>query len=150
MDRQLRRPAREAQRTRPVAYPGGRTNARGADTWPPRGPDPRMAAAQELVGVMFSTAKELRHIAEQHFDELFVPTETVDESAYRAVVALRTATLGTLLVHAERERHWYPFRATRVELARPELRPGKGRSESPRPRLPYDHRIPARPRIDWL
>lgn len=131
---------------RPTPYAGPRTDARGSDARQRGAGDPRMAAAQELVGVMFTTAKELRHIAEQHFVEEFVPTETVEESAMRTVVALRTGALGTLLVYAERERHWYPFRAIRVDVARPEPRNGNGRP----PRMPHGYRIASRPRIDWL
>jgi hypothetical protein len=68
-----------------------------------------------LVGAMFSTPKELRHLAEQQFGDLFVPTEVITEDAKCAVIALRPDRLGTIVVHAERERHWYPYRVTRVE-----------------------------------
>lgn len=149
MDRQLRRPAREAQRPRPVPHAGPRTDGRGFDPRQRGAADPRAVAAQELVGVMFTNAKELRHFAEQHFVEEFVPTETVEESAARTVVTLRTRALGTLLVYAERERHWYPFRVTRVDVARPEPRNGNGRPDG-RPRMPHGYRISSRPRIDWL
>ena len=136
---------------RPTPYAGPRTDARGPDARQRGAGDPRMAAAQELVGVMFTTAKELRHIAEQHWNEEFIPTETVEESAQRAVVALRTDALGTLLVYAERERHWYPFRVIRVDVARPEPRNGNGSGRHDgRPRLPHGYRIASRPRIDWL
>jgi hypothetical protein len=140
MDRQLRRPARDAQRIRPASYGG------------PRGFDGRVrddrGGAHELVGLMFSTPKELRHVAEQHFGELFVPTEVLESSRLRAVIALQTQRAGTLLVHAERERHWYPFRVVRVDT-RPEPR-ANGRGDAPRPRPPHGYRIGTRPRIDWL
>ncbi len=78
---------------------------------------------QELVGAMFTTPKELRHIVEQQFGELFVPTEVVAESARSAVISIRPDGVGPLLVHAERERHWYPFRVTRVEAESGDVRP---------------------------
>jgi len=143
MDRQLRRPAREAQRVRPATYAGPRNDARAA------GPDERMPGAlRELLGQMFSTPKDLRHIAEQHFGELFVPTEVLADSPHQAVLMLRTQALGPVMVHAERARHWYPFRVTRVEAPRAVADSRPGRAE-PRPRAnPY--RATTRPRIDWL
>lgn len=144
MDRQLRRPAREAQRVRPAAYTGGR----GFDSRGRGGGDGRDEAAQELVGLMFSTPKELRHVAEQHFGELFVPTAVLESGRLRTVISLQTRR-GTLLVHAERERHWYPFRVVRMDTPRPEPR-GNGRPDGQRPRLPHGYRIGTRPRIDWL
>ncbi|HYH78984.1 MAG TPA: hypothetical protein VEX86_04285, partial [Longimicrobium sp.] len=87
MDRQLRRPAREAQRTRPATNPAPRFDARLAgigDRTPP--------AARELVGTMFTTAKELRHMTEQQLGELFVPTEVLADSPHAAVIMLRTQT----------------------------------------------------------
>jgi hypothetical protein len=77
--------------------------------------DPIVDAPHALVGAMFSTPKELRHLAEQQFGDLFVPTEVISENAHSAVIALRPDNVGTLVVHAERERHWYPYRVTRVE-----------------------------------
>ncbi len=73
-----------------------------------------IAAPQELVGAMFSTPKELRHLAEQQFGELFVPIEVLADSPHSAVIALSPESLGPLVVHAERARHWYPYRVTRV------------------------------------
>jgi hypothetical protein len=81
------------------------------------------AAPQELVGAMFSTPKELRHLAERHFGELFVPTEVLADSPHSAVIALSPESPGPLVVHAERARRWYPYRVTRVDAAR-----GGGRS----------------------
>ncbi|HYJ79709.1 MAG TPA: hypothetical protein VEW03_08925 [Longimicrobiaceae bacterium] len=75
------------------------------------------AAPQELVGEMFTTPKELRHLAERQFGELFVPTEVLAESSLSAVISLTTDGLGPLVVHAERDRDWYPYRITRVEAA---------------------------------
>ncbi len=142
MDRQLRRPAREAQRIRPVPS-GGRLDPRGFE---PRGrtPGERGPAAQDLVGVMFNTPKELRHAAEQHFGEQFVRTEVLEIRPLRAVITLRPDSVGPLVVYAERERHWYPFRIARVEPQRFEPR------ANGRPRLPHGYRISSRPRIDWL
>lgn len=69
----------------------------------------------ELVGELFSTPKELRHLAEQWFGELFVPTQVLCGGAHATTIALRPAGQSPLRVHAVRERHWYPFRITRVE-----------------------------------
>lgn len=81
------------------------------------------AAPQELVGAMFSTPKELRHLAERQFGELFVPVEVLAESSHSAVIALSPDSHGPVVVYAERARHWYPYRVTRVEAA-----PRDGRS----------------------
>lgn len=77
------------------------------------------AAPQELVGAMFTTPKDLRHLAEQQFGEEFVPTRVLAESAHFAVFSLDSDARGAVIVHAERDRHWYPFRITRVEAAGP-------------------------------
>jgi len=139
MDRQIRRPAREAQRIRPATHAGGRMDARFRTVG-----DDRSDAAQALMGQLFSTAKELRHITEQTFGELFVPTDTLEHDRLRTVIALKTRVAGTLVVTAERERHWYPFRVVRVDA------PRLGGRDTPRPRMPYGLRAASRPRIDWL
>jgi len=72
------------------------------------------AGLQDLVGAVFTAAKELRHLAEQLFIEEFIPVRTLAESAHFGVFAL-DAPGGRVMVHAERERHWHPFRITRVE-----------------------------------
>lgn len=72
-------------------------------------------AAEELIGSMFTTPKELRHLAEQALGQLFVPTETVSDGEQSADFVLRPAGMGEILVHAERERHWYPFQITRID-----------------------------------
>ena len=72
--------------------------------------------AEELLGAMFTTAKELRHLAEQSLGQLFVPTEVVHEDEHRADLVLRPSGLGAIYVHAERERSWYPFRIIRVDV----------------------------------
>src|SRR5215468_7228386 len=46
------------------------------------------ALLQELVGAMFTTPKELRHLAERELGELFVPVEVLAESAHTAVYTL--------------------------------------------------------------
>jgi hypothetical protein len=79
--------------------------------------DERAGGAQDLIGAMFSTPKELRHLAEQQFGEEFVPTRVLAESAHFAVFSLDAGERGQVVVHAERDRHWYPFRITRVEPA---------------------------------
>lgn len=103
---------------------------------------------QELVGAMFSTAKELRHLAEQEYGELFVPVEVLVETSNSAVLRLRPEATGPIVVHAERRRHWHPYRVSRVERARNEGRPVADSSEEPAP--PRTYRQPGRPRIDWL
>lgn len=105
-------------------------------------------AAQELVGAMFSTAKELRHLAEQEYGELFVPVEVLVETSNSAVLKLRPEATGPIVVHAERRRHWHPYRVSRVERARNEGRPVGDTSTEAAP--PRTYRQPARPRIDWL
>ena len=69
----------------------------------------------ELLGVMFTTPKELRHAAEQVLEQEFVPTELLAEDELYADLVLRPAGLGEIRVRAERERHWFPFRVTRVD-----------------------------------
>ena len=88
----------------------------GAPEW---SGEPRAEEPQELVGAMFSTPKDLRHLAEQLFGEDFVPTQVLAESAHFAVFALDAGERGQVVVHAERDRHWYPFRITRVETGGP-------------------------------
>lgn len=71
--------------------------------------------AEQLLDVMFATPKDLRHKAEEVLGHLFVPTEVVSENAHDTDLVLRPAGLGEIHVHASRERHWYPYRITRVE-----------------------------------
>lgn len=73
------------------------------------------ALAEELLGVVFTTPKDLRHAAEQVLGQEFVPTEVVSEDERTADLVLRPAGLPEIHVHAERERHWYPYEITRVE-----------------------------------
>jgi len=131
--------AGEAQQTPPAWANEGGSNGRSPTGAPPA-----------LVGSMFTRAKELRHLAEQELGELFVPVEVLAESDHSAVFALRSDGAGRILVHAERGRHWYPFRVTYVEadlggkaVAEPEADP------APRSRPPHPHGAP-RPSIDWL
>ena len=72
------------------------------------------AELRDLVGAVFTSAKELRHLAEQLYAEEFVPVRTLAESGHFGVFAL-DGPAGRVTVHAERERHWHPFRITRVE-----------------------------------
>lgn len=72
--------------------------------------------AEELLGAMFTTPKELRHLAEQNLGQLFVPTEVMHEDEHVADVVLRPSGMGAIHVHAERERSWYPFYITRVDV----------------------------------
>ena len=71
--------------------------------------------AEALLGVMFTTPKELRHQAEQLLDRLFVPTEVRSTAETTADVVLRPEGLGEIHVHAHRERHWQPFQVTHVD-----------------------------------
>lgn len=119
------------------------------------------APLQELVGSMFSSPKELRHLAERELGELFVPVELLAESEHCAVFTLHPGSLAPLLVHAERARHWFPFHVTRVEAA---LVPNRGTGDGTpgtdgsgtdgsgtegRARLPHLYGAP-RPAVDWL
>ena len=72
--------------------------------------------AEELLGAMFTTPKELRHLAEQSLGQLFVPTEVLHENEIAADLVLRPSGMGAIHVHAERERDRYPFHVTRVDV----------------------------------
>ena len=74
-----------------------------------------LGTAEELLGMVFTTPKNLRHIAEQALGQQFVPTELVHEDERSADLVLRPTGMGEILVHGERERHWYPFEITRVD-----------------------------------
>lgn len=69
----------------------------------------------DLMGATFTTPKDLRHLAEQEFSELFVPTEVLAQNAVSTTIALNAGGHGRFVVHAERERHWYPYRIIQVE-----------------------------------
>lgn len=73
------------------------------------------ALAEELLGIVFTTPKDLRHSAEQVLRRDFVPIELVSEDERTADLVLRPAGMPEIHVHAERERHWSPFEITRVE-----------------------------------
>jgi hypothetical protein len=152
MGTQARRPAGAVQWTH--AAPGAEARAEAPAFGAARDGTAEAAVTplQELVGTMFSTPKELRHLAERELGELFVPVEVVAESAHCAVYTLHAGSLAPLLVHAERERHWYPFRVTRVEEAR--VHPRAGNGEAPRANGASPAGLPAfgatRPAIDWL
>ncbi|HEX2211651.1 MAG TPA: hypothetical protein VHG93_28445 [Longimicrobium sp.] len=73
------------------------------------------ALAEELLGIVFTTAKDLRHAAEQALGQEFVPTEVVSEDERTADLVLRPAGMPEIHVHAARERHWYPYEIVRVE-----------------------------------
>lgn len=106
----------EAWRSNAVPFYGFWADAPAFDTASHEHPMERTAVApQELVGAMFTTPKDLRHLAEQQFGEDFVPTRVLAESAHFGVFSLDAGGMGQVVVHAERERHWYPFRVTRVE-----------------------------------
>ena len=108
-----------------------------------------VATPQELVGAMFTNPTELRHLAEQQFGELFVPIEVLAESPHSAVIQLTPRTIGPVVLHAERARHWYPVRVTHVEVT-PAAPSSNGSGGPDRPRVvPIPGRI-NRPRIDWL
>ncbi|HEX5872652.1 MAG TPA: hypothetical protein VFY65_19615 [Longimicrobium sp.] len=73
------------------------------------------APTDELLGIVFTTPKDLRHSAEQVLGQEFVPTEVVCEDETTADLVLRPTGMPEIHVHAERERHWYPYEITRVE-----------------------------------
>jgi hypothetical protein len=147
MGTEVRRPAGAIQWTHAAPSAESGANGAGADAVHA---DPAEPVLKELVGAMFTTPKELRHLAERELGELFVPVEVLAESAHTAVFTLHPGSLAPLLVHAERARHWYPFRVTRVEAARlPDRGNGGGDApETERPRGPRLH--DDRPAIDWL
>ena len=149
METQVRRRAGAVQWTH--AVPGGDAAADGQPDIAPLATTPPTAAAdgadddaplRELVGATFSSAKELRHLAEREMGELFVPVELLAESEHCAVFTLHPGSLAPLLVHAERARHWFPFRITRVE-------PVRAHVSATRPRLPHLNGAP-RASVDWL
>ena len=74
-----------------------------------------LGAAEELLGMVFSTPKDLRHWLEQVLGQEFVPVEVLAEGETCAELRLRPAGMGEIHVHAERERHWYPFQITHVD-----------------------------------
>ncbi len=74
-----------------------------------------LGPAEQLLGMVFFTPKDLRHSAEQVLGQEFVPTEVVSEDETSADLRLRPAGMGEIHVHAERERRWYPFQITHVD-----------------------------------
>jgi hypothetical protein len=72
-------------------------------------------AREELVGMMFTTPKELRHLAEEHYGELFVPTEVVAEGGRYGLFAL-TVGGGRIIVRAERTGPRAPYEIIRIEV----------------------------------
>lgn len=78
-------------------------------------PGTGLGRAEALLGVMFTTPKELRHQAEQALGLLFVPTEPRSAGETSAVFVLRPAGMGEVHVHARRERHGHPYRVTHVD-----------------------------------
>jgi hypothetical protein len=77
--------------------------------------DPALHQAEDLTGLLFSTPKDLRHKAEEVLGQLFVPIEVLSAGEESADIVLRPSGLGEIHVHAERERHWYPYQITRVD-----------------------------------
>ena len=77
--------------------------------------DPALHQAEALTGLLFSTPKDLRHMAEEVLGQLFVPIEVLSAGEESADIVLRPSGLGEIHVHAERERHWYPYQITRVD-----------------------------------
>ncbi|MBW3572718.1 MAG: hypothetical protein KY467_16605 [Gemmatimonadetes bacterium] len=73
------------------------------------------APAAELLGIVFTTPKSLRHSAEQVLGQDFIPTEVLSEDERTADLVLRPTGMPEIHVHAERARHWYPYEITHVE-----------------------------------
>jgi hypothetical protein len=94
----------------------------------PASPGTGGAGQNDLVGAVFTGAKELRHLAEQLYGEEFVPVRTLAESGHLGVFAL-DGPAGRVMVHAERERHWHPFRVTRVEATEEAVLQGEALAE---------------------
>lgn len=80
----------------------------------PGGEDRLARMRRELLGAVFTTAKDLRHQAEAT-GFLFVRVETVDAEADHGHWVLRPGERGELHVHAERAQPWHPYRVTRIE-----------------------------------
>lgn len=74
-----------------------------------------LGRAEQLLDVMFATAKQLRHQAEQILGRLFVTTELVHEGEQTAEFILRPSDMPEIHVHARRERDWHPYRVVRVD-----------------------------------
>ncbi len=68
----------------------------------------------ELMGCSFSTAKELRHLAER-CGFSFVPVEVVQVGEERVHLVLNPDGLGEVHVHADRAQSWHPFYIRTVE-----------------------------------
>jgi hypothetical protein len=149
MGTEVRRPKGAIQWTHAAPPAEADGDGAGPDVAPGASSEAEAALLKELVGAVFTTPKELRHLAERELGELFVPVEVLAESAHTAVYTLHPGSLAPLLVHAERSRHWFPFRVTRVESVRTAARDGQPTvSGGDRARAP--HPGPARPAIDWL
>jgi hypothetical protein len=73
---------------------------------------------EELLGACFSTAKELRHLAERCGFQ-FVPVEVVRAEERQVHMLLHPAGLGEVHVHAHRSQHWHPFYLRSVERGVP-------------------------------
>jgi hypothetical protein len=70
---------------------------------------------QELAGRCFTTAKELRHIAEgAGFN--FVPIEVVHAGEREAHMVLHPSGVGEVHVRATRAQGWHPFYIHTVEV----------------------------------
>jgi hypothetical protein len=74
-----------------------------------------LQSAEALIGLLFTTPKELRHLAEQSLGQLFVRTELLSEDEHSAHFILRPPGMGEIRVRAERERAHMPFQITHVD-----------------------------------
>jgi hypothetical protein len=120
METRFRTPTGEVQWMHAAPYPARRAGEPAAAG--------SGAELQDLVGAVFTSAKELRHLAEQLYAEEFVPVRTLAESGHFGVFAL-DGPAGRVMVHAERERHWHPFRITRLEAGGPVAARGEALAE---------------------
>lgn len=75
-----------------------------------------LTAVEALRGRTFSTPGELRQLAEAALRMAFVPTETLSRDDANTRIILLPAGIGRIMVSANRERHWYPYRIEFVEL----------------------------------
>lgn len=62
----------------------------------------------ELLGIVFTTTKDLRHRAEG-LGFLFMPTREVRTSPTSGHFVLDAGPVGEIHVHAVREQAWHPF-----------------------------------------
>jgi hypothetical protein len=84
----------------------------------------------DLTGAMFTTLKELSHLAEQQYGQLFVPTEVLSKSTLRMVVRAAPGGAGARGAARRARAPLAAYRVTRLE-PRGDARDRASPSESP-------------------